>query len=83
MSGNFDERQGLKDGDQTVDARGWLTRDDDDEFAEITITVIQDGYESSGPTIRCEPPSDELRVDMTRPAPPWSRGRRPAGRRRS
>jgi hypothetical protein len=75
MNGNFDERQRLKDDDQTVDARGWLTWDDDDDFAEITITIIQDGDECAGPTIRCEPPSDKWRVEVTRPEPPpWNRG---------
>jgi len=74
MNGNFDRRQNLKDGDRTVDARGWLEWDDDDDFADITITVIQDGDECSGPTIRCEPPSEEWRVEVTRPDPPWSRG---------
>ncbi len=75
MNGNFDERQGLKDSDETVDARGWLEWDDDDDFAEITITVIQDGYECDGPPITCRPNSDTWRVDVTRPAPPpWSKG---------
>jgi hypothetical protein len=75
MNGNFDPRQNLKDHGRTVDARGWLSWDVDDDFAEITITVIQDGYECSGPTVRCEPPSEEWRVEVTRAAPPpWSRG---------
>jgi hypothetical protein len=75
MNGNFDERQRLQDGDQTVDARGWLTWDPDDASAQITITVIQDGYECPGPPITCAPPSETWRVPVTRPAPPpWRRG---------
>jgi hypothetical protein len=75
MNGNFDERQNLKNSDQTVDTRGWLTWDADDVSAEITITVIQDGYECVGPPISCSPPEEKWRVDVTRhEPPPWARG---------
>jgi hypothetical protein len=82
MNGNFDKEQNLKNGRMTVDARGWLEWEEDDDFADITITVIQDGYECAGPQFRCYPPSanrpvnDTWRVDVTRPEqPPWNKGR--------
>jgi hypothetical protein len=81
MNGNFDTRQGLKHSDMTVDARGWLTWDQDDDFAEITITVTQDGYECDGQPMRCRPKSknpgdrETWEVDVTRPGPPrWRKG---------
>jgi len=81
MNGNFDTRQGLKDSDMTVDARGWLKWDQDDAFADITITVTQDGYECDGPQMRCRPKGNKpgvretWEVDVTRPAPPrWRKG---------
>jgi hypothetical protein len=75
MNGNFDERQNLKDNDQTVDARGWLTWDPDDKSAEITITVSQNGTECPAPPITCTPSDSTWRVPVTRAAPPpWSKG---------
>jgi hypothetical protein len=71
MNGNFDRRQGLKQDDRTVDARGWLEWDDDDVSAEITITIRQgDGCEAQAPFIS-EPPSDTWQVDVTRGSEPW------------
>jgi hypothetical protein len=80
MNGNFDTHQGLKNSDWTVDAHGWLTWDQDDDFADITITVTQDGYDCNGPQMRCRPKSkpgvrETWDVDVTRPAPPrWRKG---------
>jgi hypothetical protein len=75
MWGNFDERQNLKHSDETVDTRGWLQWDADDQSAVMTITVTQDGYECTGPPIACSPNDDTWKVDVTRAAPPpWSRG---------
>jgi hypothetical protein len=74
MNGNFDPTQGLKNGDQTVDARGWLTWDPTDQSAEITISVTQNGYTCPAPPITCTRDDTQWRVDVTRPAPPWQRG---------
>jgi hypothetical protein len=75
MNGNFDEQQNLKNSDQTVDARGWLTWDADDESAQITITVTQDGYACPAPPITCRPSDATWRVPVTRDSPPpWSKG---------
>ena len=75
MNGNFDPTQGLKNNDQTVDARGWLEWAPDDESAEITITVSQNGYICPGPPITCTAPGKAWQVDVTRDAPPpWQRG---------
>lgn len=75
MWGNFDEKQHLKDHDETVDTRGWLQWDPDDVSAELTITVTQGDYDCVGPPVTCLPTEDKWRVELTRPAPPpWSKG---------
>lgn len=81
MNGNFDTDQGLKGSGMTVDARGWLTWEQGDAFADITITVTQDGYACAGPQMRCRPEGntpgvrETWKVDVTRPAPPrWRKG---------
>jgi hypothetical protein len=72
MNGNFDERQGLKHDDRTVDTRGWLEWDADDLSAEITITLRQgDDCEAHAPAFTCQPPSDTWQVDVTRGSEPW------------
>jgi len=80
MNGNFDKQQNLKNGDWTVDARGWLIWDQDDDFAEITITVTQDRYDCDGPKMTCRPKGkpgvrETWDVEVTRPASPrWRKG---------
>jgi hypothetical protein len=46
MNGNFNHVLNLK-GNNEVDARGWLIWDPDDESAEITVTVTQNGSEGT------------------------------------
>jgi hypothetical protein len=75
MNGNFDPTQNLRNSDQTVDARGWLSWDATDASAEITISVVQNGYTCpAAQPITCTPRDSTWRVDVTRPAPPWQRG---------
>jgi hypothetical protein len=75
MWGNFNEHQNLKNGDMTVDVRGWLRWDPEDLSAELTITIVQDGTECTAPPFTVKPPADTWRVEATRPAPPpWQRG---------
>jgi hypothetical protein len=74
MWGNFNEKQNLKNGDMTVDTRGWLEWEEGDESAELTITVTQIGDGCPGPPITCRPGHDKWKVDVTRPAaPPWNK----------
>jgi hypothetical protein len=84
MNGNFNPDQNLKNGDMTVDARGWLRWGPLDKSAEIAITVTQDGSPCSGPVMTCEAPSDKWQRDVTRAAPPpWSKARGASGQARA
>jgi|1186.fasta_scaffold01092_2 hypothetical protein len=72
MNGNFDERQGLKHNDRTVDAQGWIEWAADDVSAAITITLRQDDdCEAQAPGFISEPPSNTWQVDVTRGSQPW------------
>ena len=68
MWGNFNPTQNLKDGDKTVDTRGWLVWEPGDASADLTITVSQDGYDCTGP-VTCSPPptNGTWKVDVKRP----------------
>jgi hypothetical protein len=75
MNGNFDPTQGLKNNDQTVDAKGWLRWDTGDKSALITITVTQNGYSYAGPSITCQNGNTSWEVPVTCPPPNrWAKG---------
>ena len=74
MNGNFDATQKLKNSDQTVDARGWLSWDPTDASAQLTISVSQNGYTCPGPPITCTPDDDTWRVELSRAPTKWQKG---------
>jgi hypothetical protein len=64
MNGNFNPMLNLK-GSGTVDARGWLIWDADDESAKITVTVTQNGTTGTAKEFTCTPKDDTWKVDVT------------------
>src|SRR3954452_17140799 len=74
MNGNFDPTQNLKNNDQTVDTRGWLSWDATDASAQITISVTQNGYTCPGQPITCTPHDTTWRVELSRAPAQWQKG---------
>jgi len=75
MNGNFNLTQGLKNNDETVDTKGWLSWDTGDKSALITITVTQNGYSQAAPSITCQNGRTSWEAPVTcSPPDRWARG---------
>ena len=79
MHGNFNPMLNLK-GNDNVDARGWLIWDDDDESAEITVKISQNGVtHTADPITRVNhthprDPEDTWKVDVPANGTPFLLG---------